>query len=115
MCPDLTVTDISRPRVSCPQGAGSCVTRLTYTLANIGNKVSGAFQSRATLDPRQAVVVDEANTGLSPGATKTVQVITPEGGNCFDPECTVNVEVDVSDRVMECREDNNMASETTQG
>ncbi|MBJ3764267.1 hypothetical protein ILP92_16075 [Maribius pontilimi] len=114
-CPDLTVTDIGRPRVSCPQGGGSCVTRVDYTLRNIGDAASGAFQSRATLDPRQSVVVERSVPGLLAGATRTIQVVTPRGGNCFDPDCTVTVEADVSDRVMECREDNNTAAATTPG
>lgn len=115
MCTDLTVTDIGRPRVSCPQGGGSCVTRVEYTLKNIGNKASTAFQSRATLDPRQTVTVDTAFPGLTPGASRTIQANTPRGSNCFDPDCTVTVEADVSDSVKECREDNNTATETTPG
>lgn len=115
MCPDLTVTDIGQPNVSCPQGAGSCVTRVDYTVANIGNMASGPFEARATLDPRQSMSVDRSIPNLLPGASQTVQVFTRRGGNCYDPDCTVTVEADVSDRVNECREDNNSATETTQG
>lgn len=115
LCADLTVTDIGQPGVSCPKGGGSCITRVEYTLQNIGNKASGAFQSRATLDPRQTVTVESAVPDLLPGASRTIQVTTPRGGNCFDPDCTITVEADVSDRVMECREDNNTEAETTPG
>jgi subtilase family serine protease len=59
--------------------------------------------------------VDSSVPGLAPGVSHTVQVSTPRGGNCFDPDCTVTVEADVSDVVMECREDNNTAAETTPG
>lgn len=88
---------------------------MEYTLQNIGNKASGAFQSRATLDPRQTVTVESAVPDLLPGVSRTIQVTTPRGGNCFDPDCTITVEADVSDRVMECREDNNTEAETTPG
>ncbi|MCV3274069.1 CARDB domain-containing protein [Roseobacter sinensis] len=115
MCADLTVTDIGQPRVSCPQGAGSCVTELDYELANVGNAASGPFQSRAVLDPTQSVTVGSGVPNLLPGATTTLQISTPPGGNCFDPDCTVSVTADISDRVVECREDNNTAMETTQG
>lgn len=115
MCADLTVTDIGVPRVSCPQGSGSCVTQVDYRLANIGNAASGPFQSRAQLDPRQSVTIDSAVPSLNPGASTTIQISSPPGGNCFDPDCTVTVLADSSNRVMECREDNNEARETTQG
>jgi len=115
MCPDLTVTAIGRPRVSCPKGAGSCVTRVDYKLQNIGNAASGPFEALATLDPQQSVSVTEAIANLLPGQSRTVQVTTPPGGNCFDPDCTVSVVADHSNRVEECSERNNKTEQTTQG
>lgn len=115
MCPDLTVAAIGRPQVSCPKGAGSCVTQVDYAISNIGNAASGPFESRATLDPTQSVVVPEANSNLLPGSTRTLSVTTPQGGNCFDPDCTVSIVVDRSNRVSECSEDNNSAEQTTPG
>lgn len=115
-CADLTVRDIGRPQVSCRSGAGSCQTTVDYVIANIGNAASGPFETRATLDPKQSVVVTRpVAPGLDPGQSTSVTVVTPPGGNCFDPDCTVTVEADSSNRVQECREDNNVLSETTGG
>jgi hypothetical protein len=115
-CPDLTVTKIGRPNVSCPGGVGTCTTTVDYTIANIGNAPSGPFESRATLDPGQSVKVTQAvGSGLNPGQSTLVTAVTPPGGNCFDPDCTVTVEVDSSNRVNECKEDNNTLAETTKG
>lgn len=115
-CADLTVRDISRPQVSCPKGAGSCVTTVDYVIANIGNAASGPFESRATLDPNQSVVVTQlVGAGLAPGQSTSVTTVTPPGGNCFDPDCTVKVDVDSSNKVKECREDNNSLAKTTKG
>lgn len=115
-CPDLTVTKIGRPKVSCPGGAGTCKTTVDYMIANIGNAPSGPFESQATLDPGQSVKVTQAvGSGLNPGQSTSVTVVTPPGGNCYDPDCTVTVEVDSSNRVNECKEDNNTLAETTKG
>lgn len=115
MCPDLTVTTISRPRVSCPRGAGSCVTQVQYAVSNIGNAASGAFEAQATLDPKQSVIVSNAIGNILPGQVEAVAVTTPPGGNCFDPNCTVTVVADSSHRVAECNEENNTAQQTTGG
>jgi len=115
MCPDLAIRDIGPPSVSCPGGGGTCVTKLEYTIANIGNAAAGPFMSRAVLDPRQSVVVDETIAGLAAGAGRPVTVTTPPGGNCFDPDCTVTVTVDPMNAVPECKEDNNTQAKTTPG
>ncbi|WP_287359304.1 CARDB domain-containing protein [Mesorhizobium sp.] len=115
-CPDLTVRDIGRPQVSCPAGAGTCETTVDYVIANIGNAASGPFDSRATLDPKQSVTVTQpVGSGLTPGQSTSVTVVTPPDGNCFDLDCTVTVEADSTNRVDECREDNNSLVETTKG
>jgi len=115
MRPDLQVTVISRPRVDCPKGTGSCVTQVRYAVSNIGNAASGPFEAQATLDPRQSVTVTNAIENLLPGQTEEVSVKTPPGGNCFDPDCTVTVVVDSSNSVAESNENNNTAQQTTPG
>ncbi|WP_227269356.1 CARDB domain-containing protein [Roseobacter weihaiensis] len=115
LCSDLTVGGLSTPRVRCPEGAGSCVTQLDYTVANIGVAASGPFEAVATLDPQQSVTVLESLSSLLPGQSRTVSVVTPPGGNCFDPDCTVRVVVDPANGIAECREDNNTATATTGG
>lgn len=114
-CPDLTIRDIGQPSVSCPGGGGTCVTKLTYAIANIGSADAGPFTSRAVLDPAQSVSVESMIAGLAAGDERQVNVSTPPGGNCFDPDCTVEVAADVDDTVAECREDNNRDAETTPG
>lgn len=115
LCADLKVTAIGKPRVGCPQGAGSCVTKVQYAISNIGNAASGSFEAQATVDPRHSVTVTDAIGNILPGQTETVVVTTPAGGNCFDPNCTVTVVVDSSNRVAECNETNNKAQQTTPG
>jgi hypothetical protein len=116
MCPDLVIRDIGRPDVSCPGGGGTCVTTVDYTVANIGLGDAGAFNTRAILDPGQSIVVDRfLPGGLGAGGQQTVTVMTPPGGNCFDPDCTVTVRADSDNAVSECNENNNTLSETTPG
>ena len=107
-CPDLTVTDIGGLSVACPGGAGTCVTKFNYTVRNIGLGNAGPFTTRSVADPAASVVVDQAfPAGLAAGAVKTVPVTTPPGGNCFDPDCTISVTVDINNQVDECNEKNN--------
>ena len=107
-CPDLVVSAIGTPSVNCPGGGGTCVTTVQYTMANVGTAAAPAFGSRAILDPGQSVVIDQAfPTGLAAGASQSVPVVSPPGGNCFDPDCTVCVTVDPKQEVKECKEDNN--------
>lgn len=115
-CPDLTIKDIGRPAVSCPGGGGTCVTKVDYTVANIGTDNAGPFNVLAILDPNQSVVVDTSFvSGLAAMTDQTVTITTPQGGNCFDPDCTITVKADSKDDVKECIENNNTLSETTLG
>jgi hypothetical protein len=115
-CPDLTVRDIGRPSVSCPGGAGTCVTKFDYTVANIGPGDADAFVARSVADPAQSVVVDAPFAGgLLAGQQQTVIITTPPGGNCFDPDCMISVTVDIGNQVDECNERNNTATNTTLG
>ncbi len=116
LCPDLAVLDIGRPQVRCPQGGGSCQTKVEILIGNLGNAASGAFDLRTTFDPQASVVVNQqVSQGLMPGEQQTIVVTTPPGGNCFDPNCSISVVVDPNNRIQECREDNNTGMETTQG
>lgn len=112
---DLTVSAIGVPAVECPTGAGSCVTTIDVTVENLGTDSAGAFNVRIVFDPSQSVVVNESVSGLAAGATTTFTVSTPAGGNCFDPNCTVSVEVDDGDDVSETNEGNNEDSRTVLG
>src|SRR5690606_13139184 len=115
-CPDLVVSDIGAPQVSCPAGAGSCETRVRVAIANIGNADAGSFDLRTVFDPEQSVTVMTPVTGgLAAGASASLAVATPPGGNCFDPDCTIRADVDSKQAVRECKEDNNSREETTPG
>jgi hypothetical protein len=115
-CPDLTVTDISGLSVSCPGGAGTCVTKFNYTVRNIGLGDAGPFTVRSVADPAASVIVDQLfPSGLAAGAMKTVPVATPPGGNCFDPDCMISVTADVNNQVNECNENNNTRTSGTIG
>jgi subtilase family serine protease len=92
------------------------VTQFSYVVRNLGAVSAGPFTARATLDPAVSVIVDQFfPSGLAAGAEQTVTGATPPSGNCFDPDCTISVTVDIGDRVKECDEGNNTASETTAG
>lgn len=115
-CADLTIRDIGQINVSCPGGGGTCVTKVDYTVANMGLGDAGPFSVRAVLDPAQSVVIDAPlGSGLLAGQQQTVTVTSPPGGNCFDPDCTVSVTADIDGQVDECSEDNNSLSESTIG
>lgn len=115
-CPDLIVRDIGRPVVACPGGGGTCVTKVDVTIANVGTVGAGSFKVRTVLDPAAGVVVVRAFPGgLAAGGVATFTVVTPPGGNCFDPDCTISVLVDSGAEVDECDEKNNHLSEATKG
>ena len=86
-CSDLTVQDIDANQVdvSCPGGFGTCVTTLTFTVENIGNAVAGGFVIRVVLDPSSSVVLNEFVPGLGASDSINVTVMSPPGGNCYDP------------------------------
>jgi serine protease len=113
--PDLVVSDIGRPSVSCPGGGGTCVTTVEVTVANVGAADAGAFNTRVTLDPGQTVMVDQALPGLTAGASQSFTIMTPPGGNCFDPDCSICATADDKAQVDESDETNNQLCETTPG
>ena len=104
---DLRVRSIENLSVSCPGGAGTCVTKADVTIENVGSDAAGPFTTRTVLDPSQSVVVDEPSGGLAPGASDTFPVTTPPGGNCFDPDCEICATVDALGDVDETDETNN--------
>jgi CARDB len=115
-CPDLVVQDIDMNslKVDCPGGGGTCVTTVTFTIANIGAGDAGPFNIRIEADP--GVIVNQfVAGGLAGGGTQTFTITTPPGGNCYDPDCTISVTVDSNNEVEECNEKNNRLSETTIG
>jgi len=115
---DLIIKEIDMRSlsVSCPNGAGSCVTKVDVIVENIGDAPAGAFKTMITLDPNQSVEVIEAIPGgLAPGAQQTLPISTPRGGNCFDPDCTICAEADVGDNVDESLENNNTLCRVRQG
>lgn len=115
--PDLVVEeiDLDTLQVSCPSGAGSCVTTVEVTIANQGTVAAGAFTTRVLLDPAQSVTVDEAFGSLGESEVRPFTVTSPPGGNCFDPDCTVCVTVDDLDEVAESDETNNTLCKTKPG
>ena len=96
--------------VSCPNGAGSCVTTVTFTVTNRGvADIGESFDVLVDADP------DERSTLTLPGglAAWASAVRTTElgpGGNCYDPDCFVRVEVDPAGSVLELNERNNIAT-----
>lgn len=115
-CPDLVVRDIGRPSVHCPAGKGTCKTMVRVVVANVGDGDAGPFKVQTVLDPSQSVTVtNQVPNGLKAGDERTLTVVTPPGGNCFDPDCTIRVQVDSEQSVTECNERNNNRRATTGG
>lgn len=112
---DLRVRSIDNLSVSCPGGAGTCVTKADVTIENAGTDAAGPFTTRTVSDPAQSVIVDEPSGGLAPGATDTFPMTTPPGGNCFDPDCEICATVDHQDDVEETDETNNKLCTFTLG
>jgi hypothetical protein len=109
-CPDLLIREIGNISVSCPGGAGTCVTTATVRVANDGTAAAGPFSVEGRFDPAQSVVVTQSVPGgLAAGADLPVTLTTPPGGNCFDPDCTIKATVDSKGEVGECNENNNQA------
>jgi hypothetical protein len=113
--PDLEVRniDLNSLSVNCPGGGGTCVTTVTFTIANNGPGNAGAFNVLINLDPGQ--VVNQPVGGLAAGATQTFTISSPANGNCFNPDCTITVRVDSGNVVSETNESNNQLSVTKRG
>lgn len=113
---DLVVKEIDLNTLSetCPGGAGTCVTTVRFTVANIGAANAGPFDSKVVFDPGKVDTVPEP-LGLGAGLSRAFSATSPVGGSCFDPDCTICVTVDSGNTVPESDETNNKLCKTTIG
>ena len=108
--------DLATLQVTCPQGAGSCITTAKVSIANIGSEDAGKFVVKSTLDPAQSIVIPaDLPDGVAAGASTTIDVKTGPGGNCFDPNCTVCAVADSEGEITEADETNNKMCVTKGG
>jgi len=114
--PDLVVSKIENLDVDCPEGAGTCVTQVRVTISNIGTADATKFNTKVVFDPAQSLTVSKAfSGGLAASASQSFTVKSPRNGNCFDPDCTICVTVDIEDDVLESNEANNELCESKAG
>jgi tetratricopeptide (TPR) repeat protein len=108
---DLTVSiPADGVDVSCPNGVGSCVTTVTFTVTNQGKgDLSERFDVLVAADPGERRTVT-LRGGIAAGASVARTTQLGPGGNCYDPDCFVSVEADPDGRVLESNERNNVAS-----
>ncbi len=114
---NLTVLSIDPPDVNCGvvAAAVSCTTTVTVTIANIGVVDAGPFKVLVQADPGLAQQGTVSVSGLAAGATTTLTIPLPPGGNCFNPDCTICITVDSDNEVIESNEGDNYSCETTIG
>ena len=94
---------------------GSCAITLTFTIANIGAADAGPFKVLVRADPGLAQQGTVNVVSLAAGATTTLTITLPPGGNCYDPDCDVCITVDSDNEVIESNEGNNDYCELTIG
>jgi len=114
---DLTVLSIDAPDVSCGTVGASvlCTTTVTFTIANIGVVDAGPFKVLVRADPGLAQQGTVNVASLAAGATTTLTITLPAGGNCYDPDCDICVTVDSDSEVLESNEGNNELCDLTIG
>ena len=114
---DLKVLSIDAPDVDCSLVAapGSCATTVTFTIANIGTVDAGPFKVLVRADPGLAQQGTVNVASLAAGATTTLTITLPAGGNCYDPDCDICVTVDSDSEVLESNEGNNDLCDLTIG
>ncbi len=113
---ELAVQSLDPPVVICSGiVAVSCTTTVTFTIANTGTADAGPFKILVQADPGLAQQGTVSVVSLAAGATTTLTIILPAGGNCFDSDCTICITVDSDDEVIESNEGNNYYCETTIG
>ena len=101
-------------QVSCPGGAGTCVTTVNFTVTNASSTaIATAFDVLVQADPGVSKTI--TISGLAAGASSTLSQALGPDGNCFDPDCTVKVTVDSGNVVVESNEANNVATATSIG
>jgi len=114
---ELTVLSLDPPDVNCGavSVAGSCTTTVTFTIANTGTVDAGPFKVLVQADPGLAQQGTVSVVSLAAGATTTLTITLPAGGNCFDSDCTICITVDSDNEVIESNEGNNYYCEITIG
>ena len=114
---DLTVISIDPVDVNCGTVGASvlCTSTVTFTIANIGVVDAGPFKVLVRADPGLAQQGTVNVASLAAGATTTLTIALPAGGNCFNPDCTICITVDSDNEVVESDEGNNYDCETTIG
>jgi len=93
--------------VSCPNGDESCVTSVKLTVINSGLKAAPASTLQVRSDPDLRQKIEQDTPPLQPGEAFDFQYVSPRGGNCFDPNCTVCAVTDAARLIPEIDEDNN--------
>ncbi len=112
---DLEVLGIDVPDVNCSDVALICTTTVTFTIANTGTVDAGPFKVLVQADPGLAQQGTVNVASLAAGATTTLTIPLPAGGNCFDSDCTICITVDSDNEIVESDEGNNYDCETTIG
>ena len=114
---DLTVISIDPVDVNCGTVGASvlCTSTVTFTIANIGVADAGPFKVLVRADPGLAQQGTVNVVSLAAGATTTLTITLPPGGNCYDPDCDVCITVDSDSEVIESNEGNNDLCELTIG
>jgi len=114
---DLTVISIDPVDVNCGTVGASvlCTSTVTFTIANIGVADAGPFKVLVRADPGLAQQGTVNVVSLAAGATTTLTITLPPGGNCYDPDCDVCITVDSDNEVIESNEGNNDYCELTIG
>ena len=114
---DLTVISIDPVDVNCGTVGASvlCTSTVTFTIANIGVVDAGPFKVLVRADPGLAQQGTVNVASLAAGATTTLTITLPAGGNCYDPDCDICITVDSDSEVIESNEGNNDLCDLTIG
>ncbi len=123
--PDLIIEniDIDALSVTCtgsatiPGQEQSCLTRVNFTIANIGKGSAGTFSILTALGPSQSVTAVQQAAGLNPGETQIRTATISSSTHCYDMygatvfACSVCITIDNYLQVTESKEENNMRCE----
>ena len=77
----------------------TCTITATFTISNIGPTDACSFKVLVQADPglAQQGIVNIAS--LASGVIISRIITLPPGGNCFDPDCTVCIIVDLGNEI----------------
>lgn len=113
--PDLIVTLAEQaPDVICSGNPVICGVPVTFTVTNSSEvDVTTPFTVLVEADavPPRTLVIE----GLDAGASESFKETLRPGGNCYDPDCTLTVTVDLDNDVGEADEQNNLDTATYNG